>query len=969
MRKKIIVAILLSGIVVTAYLHHTFSASAEKGRTDTAVKEFYEASYQEYLDNNGYDGTMALSEAEVDLKNYRASDGMVLSQDGQGIKTSERGKIAWDFEVGEAGFYNIEVGYIPLKGTNSQIKRILYLDDEICYDGMKQIVFNRMFTDEDPVIEVKNKNEIRPRALEIFPEQTVYIDDSQKRTTDPYKVYLSKGKHSIAFESVKEPVEITGITFKTMPAPLTYDQAIASLKEKYEVYGGDNIVCQAERAEGPTKKITRSSSSITVKNNVSDPDLVPYHPYRMVYNTIGGDSWKYPGDTILWDIEVPKEGLYKISLKGRQSIKRGITSYRKLKINGEVPFEEAKWLRFDYSTAMKNYILGDGTEAGAYLFHLKEGHNTISLEVVLGAFGETYTQISESVLVLNDLYRKIVQITGTAPDRYIDYEIVEKIPDFAGTVAEEEKRLSSVLDSLLSITGEKGENANLVEKMVIQLQELEKDPEKAALSGELGAFKSNITSLATWLIQIGEMPLELDSVTLFGEDHVPAKAAAGFFRRFYYDTERFLATFFIDNTRISSADEKHKASVKVWIPTGRDQAQILKRLIDERFTPEYDIGVNLELVPIDVVLPSTLAGVGPDVVLSIDQTKMMDFAMRNALVDLAGLEGFEDESKKYYPSALEGVTYQDKIFGLPETQTFAMLFYRSDIFDALGLKPPKTWQEFRDIIPVLHMNNYDACIPGVTPLASMIVQRGGDLYLGQGKDYGTESGLAEESAMGAFKELTDFFTAYKLPVVVDFANRFRTGEIPVGIADYTEYNKFELLAPEIKGLWSFSPLPGTVREDGSIDNTVVGATTQCVMLKTAEDKGVAEEAWTFMKWWMSTGIQTEYANALEAALGASARYATANKEVLVQLPWSVDDADKILEQFEHTKGIPPVPGNYMTTRMLDYTYKDVVSSGANPRETLYLNIKEINRELAKKRKEFGIGTSEQGRKQYESKTN
>lgn len=396
-------------------------------------------------------------------------------------------------------------------------------------------------------------------------------------------------------------------------------------------------------------------------------------------------------------------------------------------------------------------------------------------------------------------------------------------------------RLRGVLEDVIAITGEKGENANLVEKMVLQLERLLEDPEQIALGGELGSFKSNITSLATWLIQIAEMPLELDAFALYADESTLKDAGAGFFEGFWNDTIRFFATFFTDDTEVATDEEIEAKAVKVWLATGRDQAQVLRNLIDERFTPEYGIGVDLELVPLDVLVPATLAGTGPDVVLSVDQTKMMDFAMRSSLVDLSSLEGYDEVVKDFYPSALESVAYQEQIFGLPETQTFSMMFYRTDIFGSLGIEPPETWDDYRKLIPVLQMNNYDAHMPGtgaVQPiLSSMIVQNGGDLYQGQGKSYGIASGLSEVVAMETFKDLTDFFTAYKLPASMDFANRFRTGEVPVGIADYTEYNRFELLAPEIKNLWSFAPVPGTVREDGTVDNTVVCATTQCIMLK------------------------------------------------------------------------------------------------------------------------------------------
>lgn len=957
-RKKIAVIAILAVAAILLCVFLFFRTKEDGGSYSGSGKEFYESSYQDYLEEKGFQREMSGSKVVVDISSFTVRDGMEAEWDGSGVATSEKGSITWQFDVEEAGFYNICITYCPLPGTGSQINRVIYLDDEVCYNGMKQITFQRMFTDAGTEIAVKGDNEVRPASRELYEERTVYAEDSQRRGTEAYKVYLEKGKHSLTFESTKEPMEIRGITFESQRKVLSYADTIGGLSEKYKAYGGDAVYCQAERAMDATRSVRRSASSITMKNNVSDPELMPYHPYHIVYNTIGGDNWKYSGEAIEWEIEVPEEGLYHLAFKGRQSANRGITSYRRLRINGEVPFLEAEALPFGYSPDMQNYVLGEGTEEGPYLFYFQKGANRVSLEVVLGDFGETYTQISESVMVLNDMYRKIVQITGTVPDQYIDYEIVSKLPEFVEVAESEADRLRSVLEDVIAITGEKGENANLVEKMVLQLERLQEDPEQIALGGQLGSFKSNITSLATWLIQIAEMPLELDAFALFADEGTLKPERAGFFAGFWNDTVRFLATFFVDDTKVATDEEIEEKAVKVWLATGRDQAQVLRNLIDERFTPEYGIGVDLELVPLDVLVPATLAGTGPDVVLSVDQTKMMDFAMRNSLVDLSSLEGYDEVIKDFYPSALESVAYQEQIFGLPETQTFSMLFYRTDIFDSLEICPPETWDDYRKLIPVLQMNNYDAHMPGtgaVQPiLSSMIVQRGGDLYLGQGKSYGIASGLSEGVAMETFKNLTDFFTAYKLPASVDFANRFRTGEIPIGIADYTEYNRFELLAPEIKNLWSFAPVPGTVGEDGTVDNTVVCATTQCIMLKTAQERNREAEAWSFMKWWMSEDIQLAYANSIEAILGSSARYATANREVLKRLPWAASDLEKILEQFEHTRGIPPVPGHYMTSRMLEYTFDAVVTNGANPRETLYLNIKDINAELTKKRAEFHL---------------
>ncbi|MGL6174399.1 MAG: extracellular solute-binding protein [Cellulosilyticaceae bacterium] len=928
----------------------TYADSSDKQAGKQIINEmFYEKTYQEYLDVNGYNGQMANTELEIDLLNYSISEGMEISDTNEGLVTGEKGKITWEFFVKEAGFYNLEVKYIPVKGTNSRIERKIYLDDNSYFKGMEQISFSRSWKDENKEIQVKNNNEIRPEAEEIMKERIVFLEDVNRRTSEPYKFYLSKGKHTLTFESVKESMKFLQIQFKQAPIIKPYNEIIEELKDKYKVYEGENIICEAERITEETLDIQRSSPSIIANVNYSDSKVEPYHPYRIVFNTIGGNSWKTAGESITWTINAQEEGLYRIVFKGRQS-NRGMTSYRRLKVNNEIPFSEAQNIPFNFSSSFNNYVLG---EEEPYLFYLNQGENTITLETVLGKFGGPLTEVEESVFVLNELYRRVIQITGVVPDKYIDYEVTKKIPEFVSVLTTEADRLYGVLDQLVAISGEKGELNTIIEKMALQATRLSKKPED--IIRELSQFKDNIAALGNWIITVSEMPLELDSILIGSQNSKLPASQANIFENLYHGTIRFVSTFFIDNTKVSTDEEVQKDAVKVWISTGRDQAQVLRNMIDESFTPQYNVPVNLELVPMDVVLKATLAGTGPDVVLSMDQNMLMDFAVRNALVDLSQLEGFEKEREKYFDSAIVSASYQNKVYGLPEQQQFMMMFYREDILAELGVEPPKTWEELQEIIPVFHMNNYDVYLPTTLLYPSLVFQNSGDIYGGEGLDYGIESALHEESAMKAFKQLTEFFTSFKLPVSADFSNRFRTGEIPLGITYYNTYNQLEVFAPEIRGIWSFAPLPGTVDESGYINNQFVTSTIQCTILRDAKD---VDAAWQFLRWWMDTDTQVKYANTIEAIMGSAARYPTANKEVLKQLPWSNKDAEQLIAGLESTVGIPAVPGNYMTTRMIDYAFKGVVTDGQNPREAMYLNIKDINNELTKKRKEFGLSYKE-----------
>src|SRR5690606_15763349 len=231
--------------------------------------------------------------------------------------------------------------------------------------------------------------------------------------------------------------------------------------------------------------------------------------------------------------------------------------------------------------------------------------------------------------------------------------------------------------------------------------------------------------------------------------------------------------------------------------------------------------------------------------------------------------------------------------------------------------------------------------------AALLFQNGGQFYRNDGK----ESDLDSRVAIETFKQWTEYYTDYKLEREYDFANRFRTGEMPIGIADYTIYNQLTVFAPEIRGLWGFAPIPGTVQPDGTINNQVPSGGSAVMMLESAEDK---EAAWEFMKWWTSDDTQAKFGREMEGLMGAAARYPTANINALDSLPWPVADYKQLKEQFDHVVGIPEVPGGYFTGRHLFNAFYKTVIGEVEAREALMDYVEYIQDEIENKREEFGL---------------
>ena len=158
-------------------------------------------------------------------------------------------------------------------------------------------------------------------------------------------------------------------------------------------------------------------------------------------------------------------------------------------------------------------------------------------------------------------------------------------------------------------------------------------------------------------------------------------------------------------------------------------------------------------------------------------------------------------------------------------------------------------------------------------------------------------------------------------------------------------------APEITGRWEMSEIPGMLKEDGTIDNSSAGGGTGCVILKDSQN---VEKAWEFLKWWTGAEVQGDFGVELESILGAAGRYSPANVEALYRIPWSKSQYDAIMEQWKHVKGLREVPGSYMTSRFVDFAFRDAVNSSIDPDESIRDAVKQINEEIKVRRKEFGL---------------
>ena len=297
---------------------------------------------------------------------------------------------------------------------------------------------------------------------------------------------------------------------------------------------------------------------------------------------------------------------------------------------------------------------------------------------------------------------------------------------------------------------------------------------------------------------------------------------------------------------------------------------------------------------------------------------------------------------------IDGVTTEE-YYGLPDKLDFSMMFYRKDILSDLGLEIPKTWDDLLAMIPVLQYNNMEIGIQ--KDIYTFIHQSGNEVYSNNGMTINFD----DRGVLNAFTKLCNMFTQYSLPYQYDFANRFRTGEMPIGITSYGMCNQLEVFATEISGLWGFVPLPGYMQEDGTIVNTSNAGVSGCLMLAGCDNP---ENAWEFMKWYTGKEFQATYSNDIVALMGISARPLVANVEAIKELPWTSEELKNINGQLANLKAVPNYPGSYYLARYIDFAFLAAYNDGADPADALLSYVNTINKELTRKRTEFGMDVYE-----------
>lgn len=933
-------------------------SSAATTGTDSIRQTSYTNYVKKYTNAARPDQTVEVLGKDYDPASVTDAQITVTTVDGENDVmqwANQEGSVSWTVNIPETGVYNIKMIYEALESNTNDVEFSLLIDGESPYATASRITLSKRWINESEIKQDSRQNDIRPGQISTPCWQETPLEDIDGLFNEPLEFYMEAGEHTITFESEKAEFAVKSFIFYQYEAPAAYtapsDSDLTQAQGQKITLEGETAAYKSSRTLYPTAD---KSSYLTSSANGSSPT-------KTRYNTIGSGSWTQSTQTVTWEFNVDKAGYYKIGIRGRQDQMRGMYSNRRLYVNGEVPCLEANQIKFYYDTDWS--ITTPKSENGDDLyFYLQAGTNTISLEAVPGEIGEIMGNLDELVYNINSYYRQIRQITGPDPDEYNNYMIDTAIPSIVPDFKEYAKTLRDKKAEIEKLSGSGGTEAETLEKMAIVLDKCIKKPD--LIPEMMSQIKDNITSVSSFVNQYREQPLEVDMIEVATSDQDFTSCDKSFFGSLGFGFKGFIGSFFEDYNALSDEDE---SAMECWVMLGRDNAEALQQLISSEYNPTAKTKINLKLVQGGIV-EATFAGKGPDLALFMGGDFPIQLAARGVLTDLTTFSDFDEAKSRFADDATVLYQYNGGTYGLPCDQTFPMLFYRSDILSEYGIDPAtdlNTWDGLLNCLPTLQRNYLEVGLilpvmtsTGGTTQVSAITEPGNTfamLLLQQGLNYyneeQTKTTFDTQEAVNAFDTWTKFYTTYSFQQTYDAFTRFRTGDMPVVIQNYTFYNQLSVAAPEIKGCWGFQPVPGTVQEDGTINHAANSNGSGAIIFTKAADQ---EGAWDFIKWFTSTDAQVKYGNNIESILGTMGRYATANEEALQQLSWTTSEVNLLLDQLNSQVEIPIIPASYGVTRNVMNAFRAVVNDYDNARDTLFWYNKDINDEITRKLEDLGL---------------
>ena len=841
--------------------------------------------------------------------------------------------------------YEIWLSYVNTTTSTLPTEMTVTIDGQVLCAEMQRVKLNSLWVDDGVFPVDRYGNEIATTPYQAEGILQAGISDSTGRTAEPMLFELTAGEHVIGFSVQDGGMELSAVTLK---APVTVPEYVAG-----DASGDNIIVIEAEKIASRNESSIRGAGEFNAQ-------LSPYsNDYRAV-NFLDGASFDEAGDYVTWNFTVQESGYYYLGAFYRQNARADFPTYVDVYVDGIIPSVAWQKVPFQYTTSFTHMQAADA-EGTPLTMYLEAGEHTLSMCINASHLTPVYENIDVLLEEINALSNDIKSLMGGATaDPYRSYNMLKNFPDLVerlegwASLCEESVEYAKQFSPIGS-----GSAFSSMTLSADQLRRLAEEPEN--LPRRMSEFSTGANSAARMLAQqLTDMAindLSIDQIYIYQADaQLPEKA--NWFQSTLAGVQRFFTSFTKQDYSAGTGEEGH---LQVWMGRSRQYVETVQNMIDTQFTPETGIEVDISLMPdANKLVLANAAGTAPDVVLSLQYVVPSYLNIRGALYDLTQFEDFGEVAQRFSSGLFIPYILDEGVYAMPETVNFWVMFYRKDILESLQIEVPDNMEEVKLILPELQRRSMNFYFPTAGMVGTkvfpctlpLILQAGGSIYA----DTVSDTTLDSEVSLEGFREMTELFTIYNMPTDVPspgFYQQFRDGTLPIGIADLATYNLLLNAAPELDGLWDIALFPGLVDENGEVQRWTTGGAETMAIMTAAEEHGMEDEAWTFLKWWSSAETQSQFGNLLQSTYGSEYIWPTANMEAFAELPLRSAHKKVIIEQMEWMTEAPWVLGTYMLERELSNAFISVTADGVEARRAMDTAVKRINRETYRKLEEFG----------------
>ncbi len=817
------------------------------------------------------------------------------------------GSVTFPIEVPANGLYNLELIYRTAPSDTTDLSLSVLIDGKLPFDEAAKIPLDKYWRNKTGNIQYDSthRNQIRPTQVVSNIWVTYTLLNKASFGAEPFYFCLTEGEHTVTLQNASTELYVSRVNFTNTTPPKPYSE-VKPTDEQIEgtpaLVNGEAILVEAE--------VPTYTNSIALQPTREPSEYLasPAHPTDIRYNTIGGtlDSdatiWDKPSQKAVYEVNVPADGYYSINLRCRRNSTEGMTSFRRITVNGAVPCEELAAVRIDNSPKWQTINLTDENGEPIY-FYLRIGTNTIEIEAVTG-------DSEEYVLRAEQTVQSLYSVMTDSANRTAE-QLAEAFRGFSEELDAENEEIRSNF----------GVEIAELSELSLMLRSALRDPESvedfaAARRSEIG---SRLTELVSRLRDLHFQPLELDYFEIKTVHEEYRDTRVNVFKAIAFAFSSFIGSFFKDFNALRRTDAR---AMEVWVCLDRKQSEIIGNLVEKQYNTTHDVKINIRRDNGDL-FEAVAAGKGPQAALYADSALICELQERGAAVDLKDSQNLPEVYGRF-PAGLSGMYEHDGgVYAVPLTNSYPMMFYRTDILSAMGILPPQTWEEFSQTLALISERGMKAGM--VSSEHDPDGFAAGDVFIAM-LSQTDEKALGSESAAAAFETWAKLCADYGL-TEEDVLAQFRTGEMPLVIADCTAFcSRLSDQAYELGGRWSLAHIPGTYRTiDGlrTLDCSVNTNSLGAVVFNECENVAAM---WEFISWFTSDDVQRQVAEAFGART-----YSPANVEVTFPQLWAENEFRELSTQRDNTLQLHEIFASVEVKNAV-YSALDRALNGENARD-------------------------------------